>query len=156
SEGPVVTELVVRGRYPPGITYELRIAAFAGQPYLRLRHTITNMADAHYAPIESLRLTVPARLDAGVLGVDGGARALHSLDEAHELVHEDATPVLVDGNRAGRHSDGWVRGSGPGIAVTLFAPELWQQYPKSLRVAADGVAIDLFAARAAPVQFGTG
>jgi hypothetical protein len=156
NEGPVVTEVVVRGRYPQGLTYELRIAAFAGQPYLRLRHTITNMADPHYAPIESLRLTVPARLDAGALGVDGGTRALRSLDGAHELVHEDATPVLVDGNRAGRHSDGWVRGSGPGVAVTLFAPDFWQQYPKALRVAPDGVTIDLFAGRAAPVQFGTG
>src|SRR5262249_21618134 len=95
TEGPVVTELVVRGRSPQGITSQPRTAAFAGQPYLRLRHTITNMADPHYAAIESLRLTVPARLDAGALGVDGGTRALHSLDEAHELVHEDATPVLV-------------------------------------------------------------
>src|SRR5262245_18664256 len=155
-EGPIESELVLRGRYPQGITYELRIAAFAGQPFVRLRYTVTNMADPHYAPLESLALSVPARLEGGALGVDGGARSFPGLDQRHELLQQDATPVALDGARAGRHGDGWARGGGAGLAVTAVVPDFWEEYPKALRVAPDGVAVDLFAGRDAAVQFGTG
>src|SRR2546427_9885261 len=64
-------------------------------------------------------------------------------------------PALLDGASAGRHADGWAEARGGGAAVTLVAPFFWQEYPKALRVGADRLAIDLFAAKDTPVQFGT-
>jgi hypothetical protein len=156
TEGPVRTELLATGRYPQGMAWELRIAAFAGQPFLRLRHSLTNVADAHYAPVRSLALALPGRFTSAALGVDGGERTIAPLDAAHELVHLDAMPALLDGARAGRHADGWARASGGGIAVTVVGRDFWQEYPKAIRVAPDRLAIDLFAGRDAPIQFGSG
>jgi exo-rhamnogalacturonan lyase-like protein len=155
TEGAVRTELLLTGRYPQGLTYEVRIAAFAGQPFLRVRHTITDMADAHYAQLRSLALTVPGHFTAAATGIDDGERTLE-LDAPHELLHTDATPALLDGERAGRHADGWMRADGGGAAVTLVAPDFWAEYPKALRVAPERIAIDLFAGREAPVPLGTG
>src|SRR5437016_4422791 len=156
TEGAVRTELLVTGRYPAGIAYEVRIAAFAGERFLRLQHTITDLADPHYAPLRSLLLTVPGHFTEAAVGIDGGRRTLGELARGHELRHTDATPALLDGASAGRHADGWAEGRGGGAAVTLVAPFFWQEYPKALRVGADRLAIDLFAAKDTPVQFGTG
>src|SRR5258707_198132 len=75
AEGPVRTELLLTGRYPQGLTYEVRIAAFAGQPFLRIRHTITDMADVHYAPLRSFALAVPGHFTTAAAGIDGGVHA---------------------------------------------------------------------------------
>src|SRR5437867_5346273 len=154
TEGAVRTELLVTGRYPAGIAYEVRIAAFAGEPFLRLQHTITNLADPHYAPLRSLLLAVPGHFTEAAVGIDGGRRTLGELARGHELRHTDAMPALLDGASAGRHADGWAEARGGGAAVTPVAPFFWQEYPKALRVGSDRLAIDLFAGKEAPVQFG--
>jgi hypothetical protein len=156
TEGPVRSELLVSGRYPQGIAYEVRIAAFAGKPFLRLRHTVTNLGEAHYAQLRSLTLAIPGRFASAALGIDGGERGLSPLDGAHELRHSDATPALLDGDAAGRHADGWVRASGGGAAITFVAPFFWKEYPKAIRVEPERVALDLFAGADAPLAFGTG
>jgi len=156
TEGPVRTELLVTGRYPAGIAYEVRIAAFAGEPFLRLQHTITNLADPHYAPLRSLLLAVPGHFTEAAVGIDGGRRPLAALARGHQLRHTDAMPALLDGASAGRHADGWAEARGGGAAVTLVAPFFWQEYPKALRVGSDRLAIDFFAGKEAPVQLGTG
>lgn len=156
TEGPVRTEILLGGRYPAGMAYEVRVAAFAGEPFLRVAHTITNLADALYAPVRSLRLVVPGTFTSAAVGLDGLARPLGSLTAVHRVVHRDATPALLDGGPAGRHADGWVRANGSDLAVTLLAPEFWQQYPKVLEASADHLAIDLLGGGDAPVPFGTG
>ena len=157
TEGPVRTELLATGRYPQGMAWEVRVAAFAGQRFIRLQHTVTNVADPHYAPVRSFALVVPGKFDRAEVGIDGGSRAIPALDaEPHELFHDDATPALLDGKGAGRHADGWARASGGGVAVTLVAPSFWEEYPKAIRIRRDGVGIDLFAGETAAVQFGTG
>jgi hypothetical protein len=156
TEGTVRTELLLTGRYPRGVAYEARVAVFAGQPFLRLRHTITNLADALYAPVRSLALVVPGSFTSATLGIDGGARPLASLGEPHELRHDDTTPVLLDGRSAGRHADGWAAATGDGLTATLVAPWFWQEYPKAFRVGAERLEVDLMAGSGAAIQFGTG
>jgi hypothetical protein len=157
TEGPVRSELLLTGRYPQGIAWEIRVAAFAGQRFLRLQHTVTNLADPHYAPVRSLTLAVPGRFGTAEVGIDGHARTLAALDEGpHELLHDDAAPAMLDGKGVGRHADGWARASGGGVSVTLVVPSFWQEYPKAIRVGADRLALDLFAGGGSPVQMGTG
>src|SRR5712664_2707385 len=70
TEGAVRTEVLVTGRYPAGIAYEVRIAAFAGQPFLRLQHTIKDRD----RPAASGRVDEPATRQAhGVLEHDDAA-----------------------------------------------------------------------------------
>jgi len=156
TEGPVRSELLVAGRYPGGIAWEARIAAFAGQRFLRLQLTLTNLGEPHYAAVNSLLLAVPGRFTSAAFGVDGVPRPLASLEPPHELVQADATPALLDGARAGKHADGWATARGDGGAVTIVAPWFWEEYPKAFRVGVHHLAIDLFAGREAPLQFGTG
>jgi hypothetical protein len=155
TEGPVRTELLLTGRYADGIAYELRIAAFAGQQFLRLRLTLVNLGDARYAPLRSLALAFPGPFTAVAVGLDGGTRDL-DLAAAHELIHLDATPALLDGAGAGRHADGWLSARTDGGVLALVAPWFWQEYPKAFRASRERVALDLFAGEDAPLQFGTG
>src|SRR5207247_2464076 len=87
---------------------------------------------------------------------DGGRRPRAARARGHQLRHTEAMPALLDGASAGRHADGWAEARGGGAAVTLVAPFFWQEYPKALRVGSDRLAIDLFAGKEAPVQFGNG
>jgi hypothetical protein len=156
TEGPIRTELLATGRYAAGLAYQARLAFFAGKPFVRVQHTVTNVGDARYLPLASLRLTVPGRFTQGTVGVDDGSRPLAPLDTSHLLRQDDAAPAVLDGARAGRHADGWMRATGDEVAVTLVAASFWQEYPKSLEVATDHVALDLFAGRDTPVQLGVG
>ena len=157
TAGPVRTELLVSGRYPQGIDYEARLAVFAGQPWLRLQLTVTDMADAEFAPVRSLALALGGPFTRAALGVDGAARAFNPLGaDHHELVQADPEPAQLDGERAGRHGDGWARAIGDETALTVVARYFWQEYPKAIEVAADRLRVDLFAGRDAPVLLGSG
>ena len=153
TDGEVRTEVVIRGRYPQGLAFETRVAGFAGQPFVRLEHTLTNLADAHYARIRSLAFTVPAPVAKAEVGIDGGSQ---SLEGTHELVHASAAPAELDGEPAGQHADGWVRATTDGRALTIATPYFWQEYPKAIGIARDRVSLDLFAGKDDPVAFGTG
>ncbi|TMB51726.1 MAG: hypothetical protein E6J56_18430 [Deltaproteobacteria bacterium] len=155
--GPVRTELLVTGRYPQGIDYELRLAVFAGEPWVRLQLTITDMADAEFAPVRSLALAALGPFARASLGIDGNARTVQIRgNDRHELRHADAEPAELDGERAGRHGDGWVRAVGDESILTIVARYFWEEYPKAIEVAADRVRLDLFAGRDAPVLLGSG
>jgi hypothetical protein len=155
TQGPVRTELLVTGRYPGGIAFEFRVAAFAGQPWVRLRHTVVNLGEPLYAPVRSLTLAVPGRFARETVGIDHEPRPLDD-DRAHALVHLDAAPAVLDGRNAGRHADGWLEASGDDGTVTVVERWFWEEYPKAFRASPDRVALDLFAGDEAPVQFGTG
>jgi hypothetical protein len=156
SAGPVRGEVLVRGRYPDGLAFEVRAAAFAGQPFVRLRHTLTNLGDPHYARIRALPIALPGPVARAAVGVDAGSRVFVPLDHSHELRHADATPALLDGEPAGRRAEGWARATDGDVLLTLVAPTFWQEYPKAFRLARERLALDLFAADGAPVAFGTG
>ena len=154
TEGPVRTEILVTGRYPQGLVYEARVAAFAGQPFVRLQITLTSMVDRSFTPLRRFGFVVPASVTAGEFGIDGLPRRVSSAP--HALRHDDATPALLDGASAGLHGDGWVRARAGDAALTLVRRYPWQEYPQQLTLAADGVGADLLSAATAPIRFGTG
>jgi hypothetical protein len=155
-EGPVRTELLFTGRYPPGVAYQLRLAAFAGRPFVRVRHTLINVTDAPAVPIRSLALVVPGRFREASVGVDGSPHALESLAPPRDLVQADPSSVTLGGTATGRHGDGWARASGDGLDVTLVTPYFWQEYPMAFRLAPDRLALELVAGADSPVALGAG
>jgi hypothetical protein len=155
TEGPVRTELLVTGRYPQGFVYEARVAAFAGQPFVRLQVTLTSMVDRSFSPLRRFGFFIPATVAAGEFGIDGAAHRV-SASTTHALRHDDATPALLDGTAAGVHGDGWVRARAGNAALTLVRRYAWQEYPQQLSLSGDGVGTDLLSGAAAPIRFGTG
>ena len=156
TEGPVRTEVVLRGRYPGGLAYETRLAVFAGQPLVRVEHTLTNMTDPDYAHIRSLTLRVPGPFAHGAAGVDGRPKALEPGAHTRLLVQETANEILLDGARVGRRGDGWVRAADDRVALTAVLPRFWEEYPAAFGVARDALQVDLFAGRDRPVALGRG
>jgi len=156
TAGPVRTELRLAGRYADQLAYEIRIAAFAGQPFLRIQHTLTNLADPHFTAVRALTFAVPGRFTAAAVGIDGHTRPLDDLAHPRALRQRDATPALLDGEPVGRHGDGWARGSGEGAVVTLVSRYFWEEYPQALAAARDALRLELFAGDETPVAFGSG
>lgn len=156
TDGPVRTEVVLRGRYPGGLAYETRLALFAGQALVRVEHTLTNMTDPDYARIRSLALRIPGRFLHGGAGVDGRQKALEPGSHARILAQETANELLLDGARVGRRGDGWVRAGDDRLALTALLPRFWEEYPAALGVGRDALEVDLFAGRERPVALGRG
>jgi PcRGLX-like N-terminal RIFT barrel domain/Beta-L-arabinofuranosidase, GH127 catalytic domain len=156
TAGPVRTEFVLTGRYPQGLAYETRVAFFAGQRFVRVQHTLTNVADPLYAEVRALALTVPGPFSSGALGIDGERHAFRTLDPPRVLEHTDATPAELDGKGAGRHADGWAEARSRTASVLVAARWFWEEYPKSFRLAPDRLELDLLAGGGEPVRFGTG
>src|SRR5262249_10577048 len=89
TEGPVRTELVCRGGWRNGATYEARLAAFAGQPALRLRYTLTHGGEAPYLSLSRLTIAVPGDFRAASLGIGGAVRRSAPLVASHALRQVD-------------------------------------------------------------------
>ncbi len=155
TAGPIRTELLLRGRYANGVTYEARLAVFAGQPVVRLQLTLTSLADATYLPIRALALSVGDGLTGGAIGVDGAPHRFEKLEKAHLLLQREATASLLDGDPAGR-GDGWARATTADAAITVVSRFFWQEFPKAIRMAPDGLTFDLVAGGDTPVELGRG
>jgi len=156
TEGAVRTEVLLRARYRNGLGLDTRLAAFAGQRWLRLQLTITHLADAPWMPIASLAVQIPLPLQSGSVGIDGETRPVERVERAHVLRQADAERVLLDGTPAGTAGDGWLRAVGGGTAVTVVRRLFREEYPQSLALAPDGVRVDLVAGGDEPVRLGRG
>lgn len=155
TEGPVRTELLLRSRTPEGIAHEIRLAVFAGQPAVRVQHTLTNVGDPHYAMIRSVSVGVPGRFQTAQIGVDHGVRTV-SLDRAHTFRQTDESTLLLDGEAIARHGSGWLRATGAEIAVTLASRYFSQEYPQAFVAAPTGLRLDVFATDSGGIPFGSG
>ncbi len=156
TEGPVRSELLLRGRWPDGATYEARLAAFAGQSALRLRYTLTHAGDAPALPVRRLGLSVPGPFTSGAIGLGGNARRFAALTEAHTLRQLDQGDAQFDHTPAGGRADCWVAGSNAAGTTILATPLCWQQYPEELGVSQQALRLDLLAGGDDPLQLGRG
>lgn len=156
TDGPVRTELLLRGSYGSEVAYEARVAAFAGQPVLRLQLTLTHMGTSHDVAIRGLALDVPGTFDEGALGVDGAAKRFASLVDPHVLRQLDGERIRLDDDASDGSGDGWTRAVGDAAAVTLVARWFREEWPKALTLSDEAVQLDLLGGGEAPVALGRG
>lgn len=156
TDGPVRAELLLRGRWPGGAAYEARLAAFAGQPLLRLRYTLTHLGTAPELPIQRLGLSAPGPFTSGEIGLGRDVRRFAPLTRSHALRQDDAGAARLDRSPAGARADCWVAGTGPAGTTLLVTPLCWQQYPEELIVSEGGLRVDLLAGGDEPVGLGQG
>jgi hypothetical protein len=156
TDGPVRTELLLRGRYGSDVAYEARIAAFAGQPVLRLQLTLTHVGASRDVAIRGLALSVPGAFASGAMGVDGASKRFTSLVDPHVLRQLDGERIRVDDDASEGSGDGWVRAAGDVAAVTLVARWFREEWPKQLAVSETSVQLDLLGGGDEPVALGRG
>ena len=136
--------------------YDIRIHAFAGQPYLKILHTWVLTHDSRKVQFGDISLRFP-------LG-DRVRRCAFGMDDAHDkppyeselgdndmvnLVQEDsdrfkmvcwrggAQKVLQRGTKGG----GWVAAWTGSTCVTAHLRDMWQQYPAELEVGRNALAV---------------
>jgi hypothetical protein len=158
SDGPLHGEILVEARQAMGLRHEVRLAVFAGQPWIRLRYTLTHMGEAPYLHLTSFPVVIPWRATRGELAVDGTVRPLTFAppDRTHVVVQRSAGAPILDGETVGRHADGVARVSGDGRAWSVAVPWFWEEYPKSLAISPQGLEVDFAAAKDDPLWFGVG
>ncbi|MCW5891929.1 MAG: hypothetical protein KIT14_15505 [bacterium] len=156
TDGPVRTELLLRGRYGTELAYEARIAVFAGQPVVRLQLTLTHLGASHDVAIRSLALDVAGSFDEGAMGVDGAVKRFRTLVDPHALRQLDGERMRLDDAESEGSGDGWVRARGDTAAVTLVARWFREEWPKALVLSDEHVQLDLLGGGEAPVALGRG
>ena len=178
-EGPLHTVVRVDGVYANAsgersCRWTARLHFFAGRPFIKIVHTFTWIGLAEDLQIRDLAISFGLKSPATVAIADrsdrpaDGAIARHLtpgqslaiVQDEHwhwghgkshfGILYGDAGKPneIVTGERAG----GWVTASSEQGGVTLAMRDLWQQYPKELRVAPERVTAFLWtsSANAAP------
>jgi hypothetical protein len=161
DSGPLRARVALQGTYGNGFDYEVRIEAYAGQPFVRVWHTFI---DRHPTPYISLPrvgvelplvgAALPSRYRYGVVGerpvtgrlADEGARLYQSDNE---------TFVAGEPSKPGKLS-GWIELSGERASIGVAARWLWEQYPQSFAVRRDRLVYNLWAPEADPAKSGVG
>jgi hypothetical protein len=155
TDGPVRTELLVSGRYASDLTYDARLAAFAGTPWLRVQLTLTSLSQRPYSHIRSFPLAIGFGADAGELGLGSSVRRFASLASPHRVAQPDAQHVRLDGEPVRNAADGWARATGP-ATVTVVRRYFREEWPQALAVSKSGLTADLLAGDDDPVELGIG
>jgi len=156
TTGPVRAEVLLTGRWPDGLAYEARLAAFAGTGALRLRYTLVHRGQAESIPLRRLGVAVIQDLEGGAFGLGSGAKAVAPLVESHTLRLLDARDTRIDGDRTEARPDCWVSGQIPASTIVLVSPQCWQQYPQDFVLSPGGLRVDLLAGGDDPVPLGRG
>jgi len=155
TQGPVRTELLLTGRHAGDLVSEVRLAAFAGSPAIRMQLTLTSLSDRPYTRIRSLLLPIGGAFATGVLGLGGAARRF-PLDEPHGVEQLDAGPARLDGTPADVVGDGWARAIGERVVVTAVRRWFAEEWPQRMTVSRTSLDVDLLAGREDPVELGIG
>ena len=160
EQGPLRTRLALTGTYGNGFDYEIRLDAYAGQPFVRVLHTFI---DRHPAPFISMpRLAVelplgelkPGTYRAGVVGARMRSDAIP--EDGVRLVQRDNVTAAIGDESEAMQLAGWVEASGSRVSVGIAARWFWQEYPQSFHVRRDGLTYNLWAPEADPANVGVG
>ncbi|MEM9664755.1 MAG: T9SS type A sorting domain-containing protein [Bacteroidota bacterium] len=169
SAGPVEVVIKVSGRHYDGndvlLKYETRLYAYAGQPFIKVRHTYANgtsvasLGDSGNATlgasVDQYRLTLPLEVQtsiqarvAGVNGVTlGPNEALTLRQEDRSLRSQPFRYTVTQGGApltTGQRADGLGQLIDTRRGLTVGVRYFWEKNPKGLSLTGDGtVAIDL-------------
>lgn len=161
ESGPLRARVELEGTYGGGFDYRVLIDAYAGQPFIRIRHTFVDRQAAPVAQVARIRFETPlapagapTAWRTGVEGAPGREGILPS--EGVRLVQWDNESYAVGGEAAAGRLAGWVAlSSGPSV-VGIAARWFWQQYPQGFALRPDRMAYEPWADDAHPARIGMG
>ena len=154
ESGPIRAVVQVTGhhRSPDGrnmFAYRNRFRFYAGLPWVAVSYTwINDLGADAFAQFAEIGLHIPLSQTepwAWTAGLGGGRQAGGQGPWSLEQMRDDSyqvTPAAPE-DVATRRADGWVDVTNARWGMTAVVRDFWQLYPKALRVAADGLTIDL-------------
>ncbi len=160
EEGPLRTRIALTGTYGNGFDYEIRLDAYAGQPFVRVLHTFINRYPKPFISVPRIAIDLPlgeikpGSYRAGV--VDGRPRGDAIPADGVHLVQRDNTTAEIGGGAEPLQLAGWVELPGARVSVGVAARWFWQEYPQSFDVRRDGLSYNLWAPQADPANAGVG
>ncbi len=159
ERGPLRAAVSLRGRLGP-FEQQLRLYAYADQPFVRILHTFVNIADADFTTMSGLRLEMPlapgekAHFTAGVENrkelsgaLPAGGTDLAQVDNISFRQGETPRPGQLSG---------WFEISAARAGVALDAPFFWQEYPQAVHLGGDRLAYDLWSEAGGVAKVGVG
>jgi hypothetical protein len=157
---PLRVRLEIEGDYGNGFDYLIRLEAYAGQPFVRLWHTFTNVGGGRYKELSQLTLEVPiGEATAATYAV--GADAATVLDgpvggKDMRVQQTDNLSYQTNGSGHEGRLQGWASSTNPRFTVGLAGRFFWQEYPKAFDLSATGIRFHLWPAsdRSTPVGMG--
>lgn len=157
--GPLRARFELAGSYGDGFEYVLQLEAYAGQPFVRLRHTVLNRNPQPQATLEELSLEIPleAGYDSYALGVEEAAVRRGEISAAgSRAVQLDNVEYQVNGAARQGRLAGWAERHGEKGRVGIAARWFWQEYPKSIVLQPKSLAYGMWAPEAPAGRFGSG
>lgn len=160
EQGPLRTRLALSGTYGNGFDYEIRLDAYAGQPFVRVLHTFVNRSPTPFVSVPRIAVTLPlgalgaGSYRAGVVGERPRGDAIP--DGGVVLLQRDNETAEIAGAREEAQLAGWVEVGGSRGTAGLAARWFWQEYPQSIAVRRDGLTYNLWAPEADPATAGVG
>jgi hypothetical protein len=160
DKGPLRASVVLRGAYGNGFEYQLRLEAFAGQPYVRLLHTFINGNAEPITPLERLSVHVPIgaaaeRTYTATLSPGGDLSGVVAPGGV-VLGQIDAGSLRRDQERRGGRLAGWFELRAGAERIGLDVPFFWQEFPEAVRLSARGLTYDLWSSSGQAAAIGVG
>lgn len=138
--------------------YILRAHACRGLPWLRVEHTFIITADSDEERYRGIGHHLPFRGYEYVLGTPNVSAGRVREQGAWLLQRDDLFfRVYEEGafKEEGEKAEGWLTAGTPGRYMTLAVRDMWQQFPKELEVAPEGVTVHFWPEHAeAPIRTG--
>ncbi|HSP96051.1 MAG TPA: beta-L-arabinofuranosidase domain-containing protein [Candidatus Dormibacteraeota bacterium] len=160
EQGPLRTRIALAGTYGNGFDYEIRLDAYAGQPFVRILHTFINRHPTPVISVPRIAIEVPlgelkpGTWRAGVVHARMRSDAIP--DDGVHLVQRDNSTAEIGGDGEPLQLAGWVELGGSRANLGIAARWFWQEYPQSFDVHRDHVDYNLWAPEADPANIGVG
>lgn len=160
ADGPLRVRVELQGTYGNGFDYIIRLEAYAGQPFVRVWHTLIDRAPTPYVRIPRFAVELPlaeplpSHYRYGVVGgrpVNGPLPA-----EGVRLYQADNESYAVDDVVSAGKLAGWLELEGGGATIGLAGRWMWEQYPQSAAARGDRLVYNLWAPEAEPARAGVG
>ncbi|MBX3027731.1 glycoside hydrolase family 127 protein [bacterium] len=160
EHGPLRARLALSGTYGNGFDYEIRLDAYAGQPFVRVLHTFINRYPTPFINVPQIALSLPlgeikpGTWRAGVVGERMRSGAIP--DTGVRLVQRDNETAEIAGDAEAVQLAGWVEVSGSRGTLGIASRWFWQEYPQSVEMRRDRLTYNLWAPEADPANAGVG
>jgi hypothetical protein len=160
ENGPLRANFEIRGDYGNGIDYLVRLEAFAGKPFVRVRHTFTNRRPAAHVDLARIAVEWPLVLGPGaeyVFGVEGAeARRGQVPDGGLRFYQLDNLRYQVAGAEEAGKAEGWWEIHAKALSIGIGVRWFWQEYPQAVELRSDRLVYDMWPSEASPVKVGVG
>ncbi len=160
EEGPLRTQVELRGTYGNGFDYVVRVEAYANQPFVRVLHTFISRSPTAFVSVSQVAIELPLSEAVGKpyrFGVVGEHPQSGILgEEGIRLYQPDNSSYQLNKQRSEGRLAGWLELRTTRLSVGLAARWFWEEYPKGVQLLPQRLTYNLWAPEARAAKAGVG